>query len=42
MDPTIEFYKAAFSKNGNGFDFPVFREHPGINMARVLAMFFAA
>ena len=25
MDPLIEFYKAAFSKRGNGFDFPVFR-----------------
>ena len=25
MDPRIEFYKAAFSQNGNGFDFPVFR-----------------
>ena len=26
MDPKIEYYKAAFSQNGNGFDFPVFRE----------------
>ena len=26
MDPRIEFYKAAFSQKGNGFDFPVFRE----------------
>ena len=26
MDQRIEFYKAAFSKNGIGFDFPVFRE----------------
>ena len=25
MDPRIEFYKAAFSQKGNGFDFPVFR-----------------
>ena len=25
MDPRIEFYKAAFSQTGNGFDFPVFR-----------------
>ena len=25
MDPRIEFYKAAFSHKGNGFDFPVFR-----------------
>ena len=25
MDPRIEFYKAAFSQRGNGFDFPVFR-----------------
>ena len=25
MDPRIEFYKAAFSQNSNGFDFPVFR-----------------
>ena len=25
MDPRIEFYKAAFSENNNGFDFPVFR-----------------
>ena len=24
MDPRIEFYKAAFSQKGNGFDFPVF------------------
>ena len=26
MDPRIDFYKAAFSQKGNGFDFPVFRE----------------
>ena len=26
MIPRIEFYKAAFSQRGNGFDFPVFRE----------------
>ena len=25
MDPRIEFYKAAFSQGGNGFDLPVFR-----------------
>ena len=25
MDPRIEFFKAAFSQKGNGFDFPVFR-----------------
>ena len=25
MDPRIEFYKAAFFQNGNGFDFPVFK-----------------
>ena len=25
MDPQIEFYKAAFSQGGNGFDIPVFR-----------------
>ena len=25
MDPRSEFYKAAFSQKGNGFDFPVFR-----------------
>ena len=25
MDPRIEFYKAAFSQRGNGFDIPVFR-----------------
>ena len=25
MDPRIEFYKAAFSQKGKGFDFPVFR-----------------
>ena len=25
MDPRIEFYKAAFSQRGNGFDYPVFR-----------------
>ena len=25
MDPRIEFYKAAFSLRGNGFDFPVIR-----------------
>ena len=25
MDPRIEFYKAAFSQKGNGFDVPVFR-----------------
>ena len=26
MDTRIEFYKAAFSPKGNGFDFPVFRK----------------
>ena len=26
MDPRIEFYKAAFSQKGNGFDVSVFRE----------------
>ena len=25
MDQRIEFYKAAFSQRGNGFDIPVFR-----------------
>ena len=25
MDPRIEYYKAAFSQKGNGFDIPVFR-----------------
>ena len=25
MNPRIEFYKAAFSQRGNGFDIPVFR-----------------
>ena len=25
MDPRIEFYKAAFSQRGNGYDIPVFR-----------------
>ena len=25
MDPRIEFYKAAFSQQGNGFEIPVFR-----------------
>ena len=25
MDSRIEFYKAAFSQRGNGFDIPVFR-----------------
>ena len=25
IDPRIEFYKAAFSQRGNGFDIPVFR-----------------
>ena len=26
MDQLIEFYKAAFSQRGNGFDIPVFRK----------------
>ena len=29
MDPSIEFYKSAFSQRGDGFDFPIFRETAG-------------
>ena len=40
MDPRIEFFKAAFSQRGNGFDIPVFkgtsRFHYGQGLGDVL------
>ena len=42
MDQRIVFYKAALSKKAMLSIFRCSGEHPGTNMAKVQAMFFAA